>query len=239
MSKDYYIVILSKFPEYAHKFIDSIRRTHRVCPGIVVVRDGHQEKFGENVLEIDGEKPFVYSMNVNRAISDQKEFDFIVCNDDLMCFMPEFFNRLHCIANIDENVGILSPLIDGGVGNPLQKHPAMYQNIGYAIDMPIFEVNSTVCFPCVYIKSDMVQKIGLMDESFVGYGHDDDDYCIRARLAGFKTCITPQITIQHGNGGNELRRGENWSSSFARVEERPSNLEIFLKKYPYLASQYK
>jgi hypothetical protein len=80
--------------------------------------------------------------------------------------------------------------------------------------------------------------VGQGDSEFVGYGFDDDDYCIRASEAGWYTAVTPLLHIKHGTGGNVLDRGKNWSCSFAREEkERPSNMDVFLKKYPHLRSR--
>jgi GT2 family glycosyltransferase len=236
----YYVVILNKYPEYAQAFIDSIRATHKELPNIIVIRDGHEDTFGEGVSVCNSRQPFVYARNANIGIGFNKDCDVILSNDDLQCRETEFFNRLAKLANLDPSIGILSPLIDGGVGNPLQKYPAWWEILKYAKDQPVFEVGSTVCFPCVYIKRELINKIGLLDESFIGYGFDDDDFCIRTKLEGMKTCITPQLFIQHGIGGEGLQRGLNWSTSFAKESvSRETNLGIFLKKYPHLANKYR
>ena len=79
----------------------------------------------------------------------------------------------------------------------------------------------------------MISTIGPLDENFVGYGFEDNDYCIRARRAGWETGITRQVCVKHGSGGDQLRRGENWSLSFAKeTETRKDNLQYFLSKYP-------
>ena len=43
-----------------------------------------------------------------------------------------------------------------------------------------------VCFVCVFIPRSTLEAVGLLDERFVGYGCDDDDYCLRVRKAGLE-----------------------------------------------------
>jgi GT2 family glycosyltransferase len=83
----------------------------------------------------------------------------------------------------------------------------------------------------------MIQNIGLLDERFTGYGFDDDNYCLRARSAGYHTGITRQLRIKHGSGGVQLDRGKNWSCSFARIKDPQSNLEVFRSIHPELTKK--
>lgn len=46
------------------------------------------------------------------------------------------------------------------------------------------------------IKREVVEKIGLFDESYFMY-YEDVDYCIRAKSAGFKVGIDSQATYEH------------------------------------------
>lgn len=56
---------------------------------------------------------------------------------------------------------------------------------------------NTVAFFCVAIKKDVIEKIGLLDESFGRGFFEDDDYCIRARNAGYKVAIADDVFIHH------------------------------------------
>ena len=105
------------------------------------------------------------------------------------------------------------------------------------VTTPEIITDRTICFPCVYVNREMIDEIGGLDESFTEYGFDDDDYCFRAREAGWKTMITSSLRIKHGSGGAQLVRGSNWSCSFARLPELKSNIEVFLNKYPHFRSK--
>src|SRR4030042_4507806 len=211
--REFCIVILNHFPEYARNLIASIKRTHTVLPEILVVCDRHDEVMDVRQVPVYGD--FVFSKNANLGIALNEGKDIILLNDDMECVEKEFFPNLASIAYKYHGCGILSPLIDGGVGNELQQYPPV--KIWKALSSPEIIIDRTVCFPCVYIKREMIDEIGGLDGTFVHYGFDDDDYCIRARAVGWRTMITKSLHIKHGSGGSQLLRGSNWSCSFAQV----------------------
>jgi len=232
--REFCIVILNHFPEYARNLIASIKRTHTVLPEILVICDRHQEAL-DDCKQRFAPGPFVFSKNTNMGFDSMPGKDIILLNDDMECVEKEFFPNLVAISYKYKDCGILSPLIDGGVGNELQQYPPV--KIWKALSSPEIIIDRTVCFPCVYIKREMIDEIGGLDGTFVHYGFDDDDYCIRARAVGWRTMITKSLHIKHGSGGSQLLRGSNWSCSFAKVEDPESNIDIFLKKYPQLRAK--
>jgi GT2 family glycosyltransferase len=230
---DFTIGILNKHPELAENLICSILATHDPNPQIVVVADNHDHKFFA-ARTVKSTEPFVAARNINIAMAVYPHTDFVFVNDDMECIEDRFFFKLQDIAYQYKRLGILSPLIDGGVGNQFQQFPP----IARWADEKLPEViclEETICFPCVYLKREMIQDIGVFDEGFTGYGHDDDDYCLRAREKNWLTGITRSIAIKHGTGGSILERGKNWSTSFAKEPtQRKSNIEYFLRKHPHM-----
>lgn len=51
------------------------------------------------------------------------------------------------------------------------------------------------------IKSDLINKIGGLDEKIFMY-FEDTDFCFRAKKAGYKTMLNPAITIEHISGAS-------------------------------------
>jgi GT2 family glycosyltransferase len=239
MMNQFGVVILNKYPELAQHLLSSIKRFHINPPPVLVVCDRHAEDFMEYglwVRQISVYDDFIYARNLNAGIRYMGiDLDIIAVNDDTEVVDEEFFYRLASIAMKYPRCGIMSPLIDGGVGNLIQQYPpipAWKEREVEALIVDGTDVNSIpVCFPCVYIKRRLINDIGLLDENFVNYGFDDHDYCLRARRAGYWTMATQSIRIKHGAGGNHLQRGVNWSVSFAKEPEKPSNQEYFLRKY--------
>jgi GT2 family glycosyltransferase len=55
-------------------------------------------------------------------------------------------------------------------------------------------------FACAAIKREVVETIGLLDERMFLY-FDDIDYCVRARIAGWKVLYCPKSVVLHSRGG--------------------------------------
>jgi GT2 family glycosyltransferase len=58
------------------------------------------------------------------------------------------------------------------------------------------------------IRSDMISKIGLLDEGFSPLYYEDADWCVRARLYGYKVVYSPKPTLVHhcGSSANKLNQ---------------------------------
>lgn len=217
MSNNFVVVALSDTPGLAKRLKESV-------PNVPIYVESTPE--GE---------AFCFARNANRAIRAFPNDSIILVNDDVVQTEPDTFGRMADIATAHSTYGIVGTMVRGGVGNPFQDaalknrlwHPEWRKLDlnGHAKDVP------AVCFVCVYLKRRMIDEIGLLDESFTGYGFDDVDYCIRARRAGWKTIIAGEIEVQHGDGSpTENGRGRSWSLSYARANV-PDNTDIFNAKY--------
>ena len=225
------MVVLNRYPELAERLIESISRTHESLPSILIVRDRNAHEYHNvNIQTIDAPEPFIFARNANIGIQLFPGRDVFLCNDDIQITEPNFFDRLHSISCKWLSCGLISSVIAGGVGNRIQDFNSISQYWeGLPEDICIGE--GTVCFPCVLLKRDAINSVGLLDENLTGYGLDDDDYCLRTREKGFWTMITRQLCVNHGNGGPGISRGFNYSLSFVREPEKFSNLDYFNKKH--------
>jgi len=61
-----------------------------------------------------------------------------------------------------------------------------------------------VLFFCAAIKRDVINKIGLLDETFTPGCGEDIDYCMRAIGAGFTVHQVPEQTLSHLTGTNKM-----------------------------------
>ena len=57
---------------------------------------------------------------------------------------------------------------------------------------------------CMFIRREVIDKIGSIDASFGKFGFEDDDYTWRAQIAGFSTTIADDIFIHHTGGPQGL-----------------------------------
>lgn len=209
------IVTLTGYPDIFEQFYRSAQQHELEASKIVVTSgecssragmgpDSDAKKHGWQVIE--GDEPFNFSRNANLGIKACKG-DVLLVNDDVEFLRSGTLATLRKTAMALQNRCIVSPQISGVVGNPLQWYETRYET---RFSMPV-ESEQRLCFVCVYIPRLVFDTIGLLDESFTGYGGDDSDFCIRARKAGFHLIVTPHAVVRHGF------QEYQWSSSYRRL----------------------
>jgi GT2 family glycosyltransferase len=57
------------------------------------------------------------------------------------------------------------------------------------------------------IKSDVIRRIGLLDEGFTPLYYEDTDWCVRARLYGYEVAYTPNPMLIHHCGSSSSKLG--------------------------------
>lgn len=76
---------------------------------------------------------------------------------------------------------------------------------------------------CLLIPRKVIRKVGLLDERFGPGGHEDYDYCLRVRFAGFRLVIAEDVYVHHVGGRGYL------NMQYQKLKSR--NLEIFYSKW--------
>ncbi len=134
--------------------------------------------------------------------------DYVLLLNNDTTVEPDFLDHLVAAAQSDEEVGLISPKIlyydkpdviwfAGGVLKPAWgyvRHHGLRRRDDGTIDRRKEVTFLTGC--CLFIKRQVVEKIGLLDEKFYLYS-EDADYCLRARKAGFKLHYEPRARIYH------------------------------------------
>jgi GT2 family glycosyltransferase len=70
---------------------------------------------------------------------------------------------------------------------------------------------------CMLVRRAVVDEIGGFDERFSPWGFEDDDFSMRAALAGFRNRVALDVFVRHDHyGGAKLKKHEellarNWS----------------------------
>jgi glycosyltransferase involved in cell wall biosynthesis len=213
----YAVVIPNRYKEVIAPLLDSIEAKIKPKPLIIIIQDGHRDSYGYHGIPYD-EEHFCFARAINIGIRAAAGKDIIILNDDCKILEFAFFERLRQMAYIDPQCGILSPLIVGCAGNPVQRWHEMVRYWTPEVDFINVTEPSPVCFPCVYVKRKVFEQIGLMNEQIPGYGYDDHDLCSRARFASWKTMVTQRAIIQHGDGSPALGdgRGRSWATSYMK-----------------------
>lgn len=193
------VVVLSKFSDIFADFFANLQEFVGEEFRKIVVRDGQEVKILYSTMAeapvgweiVQGPDNFSMAGNANLGWKAAAPYDVLYCGDDVRFTAAGSVEKLREMAYLDPAVGILSPRIDGGANNVLQMAPG-------DVDLAYAE---KLCFPCVYIKRAVIERIGYLDESLTptpdSYGFDDDDMCRRARQAGFKLAVTGRVTVTH------------------------------------------
>ncbi len=227
------IVTLTRFPEIFYDLADSIDRHENTTARRIVITSGGAENglqvygsrplrhFGTPWERCAGPEPFCFARNANLGIAAAGRDDVLLTNDDVQ-FTSPMLDILSRICEENPSIGLLSPQIIGdGINNMLAQAST---NLG---DAAWLESPAYVPFVCVYLPRRALDIVGPLDESFTGYGGDDEDWSARAQKAGFKLAVTPLAKVVHGFGDR------HYSSSFLRVmttEERERSCQQSMAK---------
>jgi GT2 family glycosyltransferase len=158
---------------------------------IIVVDDGARreaEPLLPSVTWVSGEKPFVFARNANLGIEAASGADVLLLNDDAQLVTPGGISRMVQLVAGRPDIGLLSAAVQGFVGNPRQ----LTTGIG-GIRLEL----GTLAFIAVFIPRRVYERLGPLDERFVGYGWEDNDYCARAREAGFVCAVADGSVVDH------------------------------------------
>lgn len=190
------VLIPSRTDAYLEHLLTSMETSQAASASQVIVGDNglspELKARWAAVQFVDVPKPFVFARAINMAAQASWPGDhLLVLNDDTTIASPHWLLMLEqMLQNIPPEYGMISLHIDGGVGNPDQTQEAPIDGV--------IETDKTVCFVAVLIPNAVWRTVGPLDERFIGYGMDDNDYCARVKQAGFKLGVTGAVSVKHG-----------------------------------------
>jgi hypothetical protein len=161
----------------------------------ILIRSGEEIKPPEDFhwLTEQGDEPFNFSRNCNMGFRTAGLDDVLLCGDDVRIYTPKFVEIMAEVAYSDEMIGLVTP------------------NIGQSP------------FVCCYIKREILNAVGNLDENFDGYGFEDMDFFRRMEARGYRTQPTDLIGAEHVGGTSFYRRehegGPCVETENARVRE--------------------
>ncbi|MCK5088221.1 MAG: glycosyltransferase, partial [Melioribacteraceae bacterium] len=200
--------------EYLDNCIDSIIKNSKTDFELILVDNASDEETKKVIAEYSNKykniKPIYNDKNVgfpgavNQGFRQANGNYIVIANNDIIV-TDGWLERMIQVANADNKIGMVGPVSNIVSGVQLDKD-ADYKTIEgmhiYAEDNA--KVNSgkffefpRVAFLCTLIKKEVINKIGGLDERFSPGNFEDDDFCLRAQLAGYKTVIATDVFIHH------------------------------------------
>ena len=190
----------------------------------------------------------VHRVDVNRGPSAgnnsgiefarSKDRDWIILLNNDTIVTPDFLSLMIDLANSPQGFDILGPVIrfmdepDEVMTDGVRFNPKEFMGFFKRVEVPVRDVWPPVVTEvdvvngcCMMISSAVVDKVGLFDESFFIY-HDETDYCLRARLAGFRAGVFSRSLVFHKGGRSFASTGKKGQRYYdAR------NLAYLIKRY--------
>ncbi|HEU0265769.1 MAG TPA: glycosyltransferase, partial [Geobacterales bacterium] len=208
--------------------IESIRRHTPEPYEIVFVDNGstdgtvkwlrQQVKENANYRLIENKRNLGFAKGCNQGIEAATGELILLINNDVVVTAGWLAGLKEVLASAPE-IGIVGPMTNNISGpqrvqkvayegrNGLDEYAASFRALYRHRRLPLQRI---VGF-CMLFRRELVQRIGLLDERFGSGNFEDDDFCLRAELAGFRNMVAADVFIHHHGSksfvGNRLDYG--------------------------------
>ncbi|MBZ0182679.1 MAG: TDP-N-acetylfucosamine:lipid II N-acetylfucosaminyltransferase [Melioribacteraceae bacterium] len=225
--------------EYTLKCIESIERFTTIDYEIILIDNDSKDnttsvlKNKKKITLIQNKENLGFPKAVNIGINAASSNNILILNNDTIV-SENWLSRMIEVAESDPQIGIVGPVSNMVSGIQLDKN-AKYNSIKemhkYAAKIAIenkgkIQEFPRVAFLCTLIKKEVIDKIGGLDERFSPGNFEDDDFCLRAQIAGYKTVIAKDVFIHHY--GSKSFTADGLDKYKERLE---INKQIFVNKW--------
>jgi GT2 family glycosyltransferase/tetratricopeptide (TPR) repeat protein/2-polyprenyl-3-methyl-5-hydroxy-6-metoxy-1,4-benzoquinol methylase len=211
--------------------VDSIRRLTDEPYEVVFVDNASSDGTVDYLRSLPDAKVIVNSENrgfpaaVNQGIEAARGDQILLLNNDTVVTTGWLW-RLLRVLHTDPKFGLVGPC-SNSVSGPQQVevgYDALAGLDGFAWDWGkvhegVLEETDRLVGFCLLIRRAVVDAIGGLDEQF-GLGcFEDDDYCLRAKRAGYRAVIARDAFVHHYGGRTFVGSGVDYAS-LMRENER-------------------
>ncbi|WP_152396379.1 glycosyltransferase [Paenibacillus guangzhouensis] len=206
---------------YNQLCIESIRKyTSHLDYEIIVVdnnsTDGTVDWLNqqEDILAVFNTENFGFPKACNQGIELATGDHILLLNNDTIVTKDWLDNMLRCLHS-DESIGAV-----GSVTNNCANYQSISVPYNTVEEMHQFAAEFNISDPekweerirligyNLLIKNSVISQVGLLDERFTPGNYEDDDYCLRIRLAGYKLMLCKDTFIHHF-GSTSFRENVN------------------------------
>jgi GT2 family glycosyltransferase len=230
------IIIPIRFrPDLLKVCLDNIKAYTPEKYEIILVLDGVGKEFdfvrnnGATVLENNTSLGF--PKTVNKGILAAKGEFIMVLNSDTVA-IPGWLAEMLEAFKLDKKVGLVAPTFSetGGIQHIDNNRGQDYTWVD--------EVKGV----CMFFSREALCDVGLFDEQFKMGGGEDNDICMRIKLAGYKTVVARKSFIYHYGSAsfrelfnNDVPYSKKYSSSVFHLFKRKWKKELNHKPRIYIA----
>jgi len=190
----------------------------------------------QNYKLIEGDKNADETGRRNQGIEASSGEYILLLNNDVVVTEGWLSGMLECLKS-DPDIGIVGPMTNNISGNQ------RVEDTGYRsmADLNVFaqsfrERNRHRRIPmrriagfCMLFRRELIEKIGLLDETLGTGNFEDDDFCLRAALEGYRNFIAGDVFIHHYESrsfkGNKIDYSSTMTGNRKVFKEKWSGIE--------------
>ncbi len=151
--------------------------------------------------------PAACNMGLTVACGNQ----LLLLNNDILVSRNWLSNMLACL-NSQDDIGIVGPTTNYAsgkqqIGMPFTSLDEMSELLNKPNTHKWQQVERIVGL-CFLFTRRLMDQIGLFDERFSPGHYEDDDYCYRARMAGYRLMIAGDVFVYHHGSASFAQQGE-------------------------------
>ncbi len=241
--------------EDLERCVASVLRHADATTRLILVNDGsgpacsdwlRQTATGKsNVLLLEHERNLGYTHAANSGLRRSTARHVVLLNSDTIVTAGWLEGLVKC-AESSQSIGIVGPLSNAA---SWQSVPDVFEATGkFAVnELPVgLEVDdaarlvrslATLAYPrtpfvngfCFLIKRAVLERLGLFDEVTFpeGYG-EENDYCLRARAAGFELAIADDVYVYHAKSKSfgAQRRDELAKAAHQKLRQKHGAAQV-------------
>lgn len=189
---------------------------------LIIIDDGSQTETRDYLRDyarihstvlLRNEKARGYTCAANQGLRAAKSASVILLNSDTIV-TPYWLDRMVACAESDPKIGLVGPLSNTASWQSIPEFESQgdWATNPLPTDLSVTEMAARIAahsarlYPrlpflngfCLFIKRQLIENIGIFDEAAFpqGYG-EENDYCIRARQAGWELAVADNVYIYH------------------------------------------
>jgi len=144
-----------------------------------------------------------FAGGVNFGIQKARGQYVVILNNDTLP-TAGWLDDMVAAFESDPTLGIVSP-VSNYVGEGPQLEPTAIEIKPEEIDTyssrlkgrGVYNEPGRLVFFCAMIRRSVIEQIGLLDEGYIKGNFEDDDYCLRAILSGYKLGVAKSAFVFH------------------------------------------
>ncbi len=183
-----------------------------------------------------------FAGGVNFGMQQAKGQYVVILNNDTLPTRGWLDLLVEALKN-DQTIGIVSP-VTNYVGEGPQLELAVKDIKPLDIDAyaatikghGIYYEPGRLVFFCVMIRRSVIDQIGILDEGYIKGNFEDDDYCLRTILSGYKLAIAKSAFVFHHGSitfiKNKIVHSDHMELNRKRFFLKTGNLAVSLRA-PY------